>query len=143
MLKDILEKYKPYKTGDRMQDFLIDERTSFHRMVGDGIIVLTISTKCAACLETLNDLQEVDVSKKGLVVFIECDDQEYPTIHSVLSEKFNLIRIDHAFLKKNLKTPGVPWIYRIDEQLQIILNRNYRTKDDLDIRNKVDIYEHD
>ncbi|GEM_PF-3292825 len=135
-MKNILDTYKHYEQGDIIQDFLIDESTHFYHIVGEGIVVLTISTKCKVCFETLNDLQDIDVKKEEIIIFIECDDEEYATIKSVFAEKYNMIQINHAFLKKNLKTHGVPWVYLIDNHFKIMMNRNYQSKSDLDLRSQ-------
>lgn len=101
-------------------------------IVQDYLIVANISTRCSACMDSLEALDRyTQTNSFNLTILIEIDDQEqFEQFVSYFEGRAKVFRVE--FKNTLYGSNGMPWLYGMNREKQIITSRVFHMTEELE-----------
>lgn len=110
--------------GDFVPDIMtVEGGVDLDSLIHDYLIVACISTRCSACSDALEVLDQYTKNHRfNLVILIEIDDtDQYEQFVRYFEGRAKVFRVE--FKNTPFGWNGIPWLYGINRERQIITSR--------------------
>jgi len=126
--KSFLKTVEPYQIDETIENFILDE-TMQRRLYDDlteKTIILSLSTKCKACFEVMEKLDQYVGQAKDTawIILIECEDEDVPIIRQAIPSQIRLYPFTREGSMQYMRVLGIPWITMLHNR-QVVVHHPY------------------